>query len=228
MYCDFDGTIVHPDVGDAFFEHFSGPGMWEDNALFQQGRISASEMFRRHCHRMTGLTHEAIERFCQNFVVDPTFPPFLDRMEELGIPVTVLSDGLDVYIHRILGDLIRRVHVFTNHFSMDSRTVASPWSDAECDRCGTCKRNMMVTGAPDEDVLVYIGDGFSDFCPVQYADVVFARDRLIHYCQEMNISFHAYSNFSDIMTTLTIMMTKRRMRQPHRARQLRQALWMRG
>ena len=38
---DFDGTIVKEDVGDRFFEHFSGREMWKDNDCYRDGKISA-------------------------------------------------------------------------------------------------------------------------------------------------------------------------------------------
>ena len=38
-------------------------------------------------------------------------------------------------------------------------------------------------------MIVYVGDGYSDRCPVQYADIVFAKGDLQTYCQEQNISY---------------------------------------
>ena len=86
----------------------------------------------------------------------------------------------------------------------------------------------MLTHAADDDVLVYVGDGFSDFCPVQYADVVFARDRLIGWCQERNISFQEFRDFDDIAMKLGKVLQRRIIRKPHRAALLRKALWMQG
>ena len=130
VFCDFDGTIVRQDVGDAFFETFSGREMWDDNALFQAGKISARETFARHFSRISALDDAAMDRFCLGFSVDPGFSRFLDMMDAAHIPVTILSDGLDIYISRILGPLSERVEVFTNHVDLRSSrpSVHSMWS----------------------------------------------------------------------------------------------------
>jgi len=81
-------------------------------------------------------------------------------------------------------------------------SVAFPHSDSECDRCGCCKRNLMLTRAADDDVIGYIGDGFSDRCAVHYADMVFAKGELQSFCQRENISYFAYNSFSDVTARL--------------------------
>jgi 2,3-diketo-5-methylthio-1-phosphopentane phosphatase len=230
VFCDFDGTIVPVDVGDRFFEEFSGPQMWDDHALYTDGKIDASEMFARSCARIPVLGEKRIEEFCSRFEVDPAFPAFLDWCEEKGFPVAIVSDGLDLYIERILAPYSGRIDIISNQFVMNDRTreVKSPWSDSECRRCGTCKRNIITTRSSDDDIIVYVGDGFSDFCPVEYADVVFARDALIGHCQRNNISFRDFGSFADVKAVLDAMLAGKRIRKPHRAELRRRALWAGG
>jgi 2-hydroxy-3-keto-5-methylthiopentenyl-1-phosphate phosphatase len=46
---------------------------------------------------------------------------------------------------------------------------------------------------------VYIGDGYSDTCPAQQADIVFAKSSLLKFCRKHGISAIAFENFSDII-----------------------------
>ena len=73
-----------------------------------------------------------------------------------------------------------------------------PYTDETCDRCASCKRNHMLTMTGDDDLIVYIGEGYSDQCPAQYADVVFAKDELLKFCRHNNISSFEYRTFADI------------------------------
>jgi 2-hydroxy-3-keto-5-methylthiopentenyl-1-phosphate phosphatase len=56
----------------------------------------------------------------------------------------------------------------------------------------------MLSLSADEDIIIYVGEGYSDRCPVRFADVVFAKDDLLRHCQEENISYYAYRQFCDV------------------------------
>ena len=62
----------------------------------------------------------------------------------------------------------------------------------------------------DNDIIVYIGDGYSDFCAVKFADIVFAKGELQTKCQNENISYYLYKNFDDIIARMTEIMNKKR------------------
>ena len=81
-----------------------------------------------------------------------------------------------------------------------------PYTDEICTRCASCKRNHIVTIAGDDDIIVYIGEGYSDRCPVRYADVVFAKDDLLRYCRKNHIPRYEYKTFKDIKNQLHKMM----------------------
>ena len=75
----------------------------------------------------------------------------------------------------------------------------------------------MLTHASDDDIIVYIGEGYSDRCPAQYADIVFAKDKLQTYCQQENISYYLYASFFDVTTRLTELLGRRQLRKRRRA-----------
>jgi hypothetical protein len=136
-----------------------------------------------------------------------------DRREDFaGGPdlMGALSDGLDLYIAPILHRTVPEpVQFVSNRAVVDpnDRTlrIEFPHANAECDRCACCKRNIMLNGTPDEDVLVYVGEGYSDRCPAGYADVVFAKDALQTYCREQNISYIPYRTFHDVRRSLELL-----------------------
>jgi 2-hydroxy-3-keto-5-methylthiopentenyl-1-phosphate phosphatase len=96
-------------------------------------------------------------------------------------------------------------------------SISFPYEDAECTRCACCKRNIMLTKSSDDDVIVYIGEGYSDRCPAQYADIVFAKDELQKFCQEKNISYFLYDSFDDILVRMSELLVKKRVKKRREA-----------
>jgi 2-hydroxy-3-keto-5-methylthiopentenyl-1-phosphate phosphatase len=58
----------------------------------------------------------------------------------------------------------------------------------------------MLQNYSEDDLLIYIGDGASDFCPVEKCDLIFAKGKLSKYCNENNIPHYNFHNFFDIMS----------------------------
>ena len=86
----------------------------------------------------------------------------------------------------------------------------------------------MVVNSADEDLLVYIGDGISDRCPVRYADVIFAKRSLIVYCQKENITYHEFKDFNDVRMRLEVLIAQKRKRQRREAVMARRDVFLRG
>ena len=79
-----------------------------------------------------------------------------------------------------------------------------PFSDEDCNWCGMSKRNILLSNTNDLDneISVYIGDGISDACVCNYADIIFAKKSLASYCWKNNITYFEYNNFNDIINKL--------------------------
>ena len=204
---DFDGTITTCDVGDAMFEHFGGHQCAGIIEAYHQERISAAECFRQESAACGDVTMITLDAFLDQQQIDPTFPAFVQFCADAGYDMTILSDGMDYYISRILSNHgLSGVRFFSNHLNFENAGKNSlvrfepefPYQDETCDRCACCKRNHILTSSADDDTIVYVGEGYSDRCPARYADVVFAKDNLLRYCQKENISYFEYRSFADI------------------------------
>ncbi len=240
VYTDFDGTITRLDVGDAMFERFGGSqcvGIIEE---YRSERISAAECFRRESAACATLRQEDLDAFLDAQEIDGTFAPFVSYCRDAGYPLTVLSDGMDYYIRRILERHgVGAVPFFSNHLDLVpaaggavSFSPVFPYEDEVCTRCACCKRNHILTTSGDEDVIVYIGEGYSDRCPARFADLVFAKDDLLAYCEEANISYFPYATFADIQSRLETMRRdpgeRRLKRKRHQAALARREVYLGG
>jgi 2-hydroxy-3-keto-5-methylthiopentenyl-1-phosphate phosphatase len=50
---------------------------------------------------------------------------------------------------------------------------------------------------------VYVGNGYSDRCPAEHADVVLAKGELLDHCRSQGIEHIAFDNFRDVERELT-------------------------
>ncbi len=204
VFTDFDGTISVKDIGDAMFERFGNLEICTKSFQdYRSGSIDAKECWRKGCETFPPIGREMFREFAMDYPIDENFHGFVDFCDNHAIPVTIVSDGFDAYIDPVLErEQLQRLPRLSNEMRfLDDGTVQPvfPYTDAECVRCANCKRNHIITRSGDDEVIVYIGDGISDRCPVQYADIVFAKDSLVNYCEEQNITFHRFENFSDVL-----------------------------
>lgn len=235
IFSDFDGTIAAEDVGDRLSRRFAGPQVSEIIGQYQNGSITARECLTRKCESVESATEFEVEQFIDQFLLDPTFKGFVEFCRGRDIPLVVLSDGLDVYVKRLLkNNGFADLAYLSNHLEFVLSGAATklvpsyPYTDAECHLCGNCKRNHVLTLSADDDIIVYIGDGISDRCPVRYADIVFAKGSLIRYCQEQNITYHEFRNFNDVLQRLELILQRKRIKKRREAEMARREVFAQG
>ena len=64
---------------------------------------------------------------------------------------------------------------------------------------GVCKCDRVRPHQAAGTTVVYVGDGLSDFCVAEQADVVFARSSLAEFCEREEIAFTPFEDFFDVM-----------------------------
>ena len=225
LYVDFDGTVTRRDVGNEFFRHFGGELCDRIVSEYRGEKIPAQECFRGEAAAMRFFSLDEARALLAQQKVDETFGALVTFCRHNSIDLSIVSDGLDFYIQEIL--TVRGFHdiqVFANRAELIpeanglfSLSVHFPYSDAECDRCGCCKRNIMLTHSGEDEIIVFVGEGYSDRCPAEYADIVFAKDALQTYCQERNISYFLYTSFADVVSRLTNLLEGKNIRQRRNA-----------
>ncbi|HOJ02980.1 MAG TPA: MtnX-like HAD-IB family phosphatase [Bacteroidota bacterium] len=231
IFTDFDGTVAPMDVGEELFRHFCGEAHLRATLhAWEAGELSGVAMYRRLLAGARGLTREALRGFLDGMHIDAHFAAFAHWCETEGYPLVVLSDGFDAYIEPLLLRAGVRVALRCNEMRFDGDEVVLhfPHADERCRETANCKSNHVALLSRDEDRVVYIGDGRSDFAAAEYADLVFARGRLEPWCQERNITFRRFENFRDVLHVLSGMIATHRLRRRAHAGLLRKQLWSTG
>jgi 2-hydroxy-3-keto-5-methylthiopentenyl-1-phosphate phosphatase len=208
ILCDFDGTIALDDVTDRVLESFAHPSWREIEAQWRAGDIGSSVCMARQV-ALIDCGIAALDRLLDAVEIDPSFPAFVRFCEARPLPITVVSDGLDYAIRRILGRHgLGHLPVLANALLVEPRgfSLAFPHMAADCIasaghcKCATSRREPGFIGP-----TIVIGDGRSDFCVAGTADFVFAKDALVGFCLDNGIPHHAFECFADIVPVLARM-----------------------
>lgn len=233
VFTDFDGTITRADIGDAMFHVFGNPEECVD--AFRDsldGKITAQESWRRSCATIESLSRSTFASFAASQQIDADFHSFVRYCSEKSIPINILSDGFDAYISHILQrEELSQLPFYSNEliFESDGKiTPRFPYTDAECIECANCKRNHLLTKSSDDQVIVYIGNGYSDQCPVRYADIVFAKTALLSYCERENITYHRFETFHDVLAKFRMIVEEQQPRKRRTAELARKEIFMQG
>ena len=202
FFIDFDGTVTTRDTVAAMVESFAGEGWQELNQKWENKEISTEECARRTLELFNTDLGE-LEKLLDTIDIDRYFPDFLSFCESQGYQVYILSDGYDFNIKHVLSRYNIDLPYYCNKLLYTDRfDIKCGNTNPDCDSCGTCKTNLMQQLKMPGYQSVYIGDGYSDTCPAEHADIVFAKSSLLRYCREHGISAIAFDNFSDIIKYL--------------------------
>jgi len=204
--CDFDGTAVTEDIGDQVSIHFAGHAAWraaEDR--YRAGETTFAELLQAIFAPITASADEIAGWARRRAVLRTGFERFVARCREAGIPFLLVSAGLDVYIHAVLERLPRELHahveVRSNRAlcSPDGLTVEFHGQGGGCGRCGFCKGTVVDELRARGHRVAMCGDGTADRCAAEKADLVFARGRLPHYCDELGVRYTPFEDFDEIL-----------------------------
>jgi len=207
LFIDFDGTITTPDTLHYLLQRFADKG----RLLLIEEKVERGEMEEKEGLQLEfDLLHitreEALRAIDNEVTIDPYFPSFVKWCKEKGLELTIVSGGFLSFIRHFLRRYgLDHLPIKANRVSVEGRRwkiIPSP-GRKDCYKCNNCKTYEVESARARGEVTIYIGDGITDRCPAAVADVVFAKAKLKEYCRKENLKFYEFSNFGDIMTTLT-------------------------
>ncbi len=210
LFVDFDGTVTERDVGDAIFTKFMRKRPTDERLHerlieeWKAGRISSAECLTEECANIV-VTEAEFQSELDTFELRAGFPEIAQYCRKNGIPMTILSDGLDYYIKYLLEKHgLGYMPFYANHlyFTNGGAAIEFPHIGSGCGRCGNCKRAHIKAQSDEGDIVVYVGDGYSDRFAIHDADVVFARADLAEYLTAHNRAFRSYTDFYTILSYL--------------------------
>lgn len=212
IYCDFDATVTVNDVWDSIFKTFGKPNAFTVWEKFNTGEYTAAQCITEACASVENGDPIAVAEMFRSQELRAGFPEFVEFCKGESLEITIVSDGFSMYIRPILAQHGLEMPFYTNTIELQSDgtlSVEFTHGRESCRRCGACKCAAIATTSADEDTIVYIGDGYSDICPIEIADVVFARDMLRSFCGKKGIPYHPFEDFATVTEILKTYLVER-------------------
>jgi 2,3-diketo-5-methylthio-1-phosphopentane phosphatase len=204
ILCDFDGTIAVEDVIDSLLDRYGRPG-WEILERDWRAGTIGSAVCMAGQVALLDMSHIELQRHLGGLRIDHGFAAFVRATIEHGIPMEIVSDGIDHAIHAILANHgIPRLPTVANHLLQVGErdwNLTSPYSVQGC-RSGTCKCARVDAARARGGKTLLIGDGASDFCAADRVDFVFAKNRLIEHCRAAGIPYAPIASFDEALELL--------------------------
>lgn len=220
IFVDFDGTISRKDIGDQLFIDFGDFDVLHHQ--LKSGEINIKDYWKLIFATLKpNFSIEGIDEYLSNFGIDAYFSKFVNYCTESNYKLTIVSDGFDAYIHPFLKlHDINGVRTYCNSMikKEDKYEPLFTYSAESCScMCASCKRNAILNEAGPDDIIIYIGDGYSDFCTAEHSDIIFAKKHLAAYLTKNRIPHYPFSNFFDIIRILKNVVTKKSLKPRHQA-----------
>ncbi len=203
VYCDFDGTISSIDTVDAILGQFAQPEWELIEEEWKRGEIGSGECMRQQI-ALIDASKQQLDDALEAMTIDPHFLAFVRFCESSAVPITVISDGVDYFITRILQRYgLAHLPVIANHLVAQPHNrfqLVSNYANPACSfAAGVCKCKQLRQCA---GMTVFVGDGRSDFCAATSADMLFAKTSLATYCDQRSIAYTPYCSFADVERSL--------------------------
>jgi 2-hydroxy-3-keto-5-methylthiopentenyl-1-phosphate phosphatase len=204
IFCDFDGTVVLKDVLDTLLERFAPPAWREIDEDWKLGRIGSRECLAQQVP-LLDMSRAELDRHLDRMVLDPEFTAFVQDVRAQGHRLTLVSDGLDYAIQRILSrHALTDIPILSNvlhqcgerswrlGFSSFQEKCSAGGGHCLCGLGKSASREA-ANGRP----CLLIGAGFSDCCIAKRADFVFAKKGLMGHCALRGLPCQAIQGFAD-------------------------------
>ena len=200
VLCDFDGTIVTPDVTNLLWDRY-GIKNWRRKFLppYRSGEKTTLELMDMGWREIALSEAELVDHARQHVRLRDGFEAFAGFCASRGWPLHVVSCGLDWYIRAFLPDGIPyRSYVAT---LSDGWRVTLP---SECDLPAGADFKIHSLRALEAqhpgEPTVFIGDGHNDMPVARAVDRVFAvrGSTLARLCAAEGIACREFTSFAEV------------------------------
>ena len=227
IFCDFDGTITDRDSDSELFREVVDLKGYQEQ--YRKREMTPRQYWNAVTSLAPPISDEQFAEFFQTFPIDETFITFAAFCKAHHIPLVIVSDGMEFYIRGIFAARgIQDLPIFANATTiLDGKiSVSFPYANEHCvGTSANCKCSHLLKMSPEDESIVYIGNGTSDRCPAQRSDIVFGKHRLAQFCEEQNIPYHPFKTFDDVKSQIETYLKKPREYKRSAAEKLRREMW---
>ena len=202
LLTDFDDTAAVQNVAELLLTRFGDPTWTEVRQQFRDGVMNLKE-YQEIAFRNIRADRSAMQHYVREYAsLRPYFSELHTFCRANGIPMAVVSQGLDFYISALLErDGVGDVPIYAVNTTFDGGRIDYQYNHVSPGRelQGNSKALIVEQYQRKGYYVVFAGDGASDQEASRQADMVFAHRTLARYCEEEGIAFHPFQDFKSIL-----------------------------
>ena len=207
VLCDFDGTITEVDTAEFVLYRFA-QGDWKAiEELFEKGEITLEECLRRQFSLVKASREQMLNALQGVTTIRPGFEEFARFCKDSGIPLVIVSAGLDFVIKHVLEvkKLTNLVTVYMPSTRITTDGIAFKFPGRHFPNSVNFKHDLAIQFKSQDLRIVFIGDGHADFAAAKEADIAFVikGSRLEELCRREKIPFWGVSNFFEVLESMS-------------------------
>ncbi|MEA4966037.1 MAG: HAD-IB family phosphatase [Oscillospiraceae bacterium] len=197
LFVDFDGTITSQETLEGSMRLCIPAELYmEKERELTEGKCTISSVLHLAFSVMPSSRFGEIMDYVRTVPIRPGFLELLVRMREMGIPVVVISGGLQPYVEEKLApyrEYLLDVYSVALDTSGEFMRLRSDYDDgteliqkAKIMEKYNCRHAMCI------------GDSYSDVEMARASRTVFARDTLAQVLTAMQVPYHPWEDFFDV------------------------------
>lgn len=197
IFVDYDGTITTQDTVLKSINLFMDPKeAYKTVTKLHEGEITLNKAVHG-C--FDGLDANLLDQMVDNIKdvnIREGFEEFLFRMDELQIPVVLLSAGFEPLIMSKIGHLKHSfLDMYYGRIDASGETLKI---DSDFDDGIELINKQEVMNLYKSDMKIIIGDGLTDLGMAINADVAFARGQLVDMLKDRGVDYVLWNDFFDV------------------------------
>lgn len=182
--CDFDGTINKFDIGNKITRSLLSPEQYNFiDKLYKERKITNFDIYEKYLAKLISKDGQGIKGIINKYLRETDgFREFANFVKNENYDLLILSDGFDIYISEFLKKYSLDIPYYANRLikTEDGYNIIFPNRTEDCNKCGTCKSEVIKKLKENYGEIIYVGDGISDICPSEIVDVFFAKKSIFN------------------------------------------------
>jgi 2,3-diketo-5-methylthio-1-phosphopentane phosphatase len=206
VLCDFDGTISDVDTAEFVLCTFAQEDWRATEALFEKGKITLEECLRRQFSLVRASREQMLNALEDVATLRLGFDEFARYCKDRGIPLVIVSAGLDFVIKHFLE--VKKLKNLATIYAPKSRISADGIKfnfPRRHHRTSVDFKHDLVRRYKSQGFrVVFIGDGHADFAAAKEANLAFAikGSKLEELCEKEKIPFMSISSFREVLESI--------------------------
>ncbi len=208
IFIDFDGTITTEDTLTGAILPFVDPEEFQEyNSRLFSGKMTLSQVVRYAYDNRPSEWIPPMLEYIDSVQIRPGFSEFLCRMQEMEIPVVVISGGFRQFSERKLApymDKITALHAVEMSVEDGRIRLVSQYDDGN-----ELLKKTEVMALYDYEHAIGIGDSLTDKNMARAVDTCFARDILAQYLTKIGTPYKPYEDFYQVLQQVEEILQKK-------------------